>query len=111
MSEQLPPAPPPASAPAPAGDRRGLAIASLVLGILSLCASLAWFCGGPISVVGIVLGVLGMKSSGRKMAIAGVILSAVGLLLMIVFIIIGAVSGPFINNIFNQIQTQLTPAG
>ena len=115
MSEQLPPisepVPAPAPAPAPTGDKKGLAIAALVLGILSLCASLAWWCGGPISIVGIVLGVLGMKSSGRKMAIAGIILSAVGLLLMIVFFIISLVSGPVINNIFNQIQSQMVPGG
>jgi hypothetical protein len=108
MSEQLPPVSP---TPAPAGDKKGLAIASLVLGILSLCASVAWFCGGPISVVGIVLGILGMKSSGRKLAIAGIALSAVGLVLMVIFIIITLVSGPIIDNIFYQIQSSIGSSG
>jgi hypothetical protein len=99
MSEQLPPV----SALAPAGDKKGLAITSLVLGILSLCASVLWYFGGPISIVGIVLGLLGMKSSGKRMAIAGIILSAIGLLLLIVFVIISLVSGPIIQ----QIQSQL----
>ena len=103
MSEQFPPIPVPPVA-APAGDKKGLAIASLVLGILSLCASVFWFCGGPISIVGIVLGFLGLKSSGKGMAIAGIILSAIGLLLLIVFVILGQVSGP----IFQQIQNQIT---
>jgi hypothetical protein len=108
MSDQFSSVPPALTqAPAPAGDKKGLAIASMILGILSWCASIFWFCGGPISVVGIVLGFLGMKSSGRKMAIAGIILSAIGLLLMIVFIIISLVSGPIIGNIFNQINSSL----
>ena len=78
----VPPAPPP-MAPSPAavpvapGDRRGLAIASLVLGIL------------------------GINSRGKGMAIAGIILGAVGLLLTIVFRII--FRGAFLNNIWQQI--------
>ena len=111
MSEQLPPVPSPDPVPAPAGDKKGLAIASLVLGILSLCASLGWWCGGPISIVGLVLGFLCTKSSGKNMAIAGMILSAIGLLLTIVFLIIRLTSGPIINNIFNQIQSQIVPGG
>jgi len=99
MSEQLPPV----SAPAPSGDKKGLAIASLILGILSLCGSVLWYYGGPISIVGIVLGFLGMKSSGKGMAIAGIILSAIGLLLLIVFVIISLVSGPIIQQIQSQI--------
>jgi hypothetical protein len=70
---------------------------------LSLCASLAWWCGGPVSVVGVVLGVLGLKSSGKGMAVAGIILSVIGLLLLIIFAVIGAGSGPIIQQIESQI--------
>jgi hypothetical protein len=66
------------------GDRRGMAIASLVLGILSLCGSIFWFCSGPLAIVGIILGVLSLKSSARSMALAGIILSAIGIILSIV---------------------------
>lgn len=97
------PTPPPAPDAAQSGGKKGFAIAALVLGILSLCASVRWFCGGPISVAGIVMGVLGMKSSARKMAIAGLILSAIGLVLLVVVIIIGLVSGPILQQIQNQI--------
>jgi hypothetical protein len=74
------------SAPVPATNQKGsgLAIASLVLGILSLCGSGIIWCGGILSLVGIVLGALGINSKGKGMAIAGMILSAVGLLLAIV---------------------------
>jgi hypothetical protein len=84
MAEQVQP---PASTPGTNGGK-GLAIASLVLGILSLCASAAWWCGGPISIVGLVLGALGVKSRGKGMAIAGIILSVVGLLLLVIFRVI-----------------------
>jgi hypothetical protein len=62
----------------------GLAIASLVLGILSLCGSGALFCSVPLGLIGGVLGVLGINTKGRSMAIAGIVLSAVGLLLAII---------------------------
>jgi hypothetical protein len=117
MTEQIPSVPEPVSIPVPPqtqpGDRRGLAIASLVLGILSLCASILWFCGGPISIVGLVLGVMGLKSSLRGLAIAGIVLSAIGLLLVIVFGIIGLISIPFIQQFQNQylptLQYELMP--
>jgi len=68
---------PPASSP----DRSGLAIASLVLGIVSLCSWLFPICGIPFSGVAIILGALSMGSSRRGMAIAGLILGIVTLLL------------------------------
>jgi hypothetical protein len=112
MSVQLPPTSVPVSSPAPAGDKKGLAITSLVLGILSLCASVGWFCGGPISVVGLVLGFLGRKSSGKGLATAGIILSAVGLLLTVIFIILSMIfRGPILNNIYNQIYNQIGTGG
>jgi hypothetical protein len=100
MSEQLPPVPVPASAPAPVSDKRGLAIASLVLGILSLCGSGFIWCGGILSVVGIVLGALGMNSKGKGMAVAGIILSALGLIIAIILRIV--FRGILLNNILPQ---------
>ena len=86
MTEQMQtPVNTPTGAPAATGGGKGLAIASLVLGILSLCASAAWWCGGPISIVGLVLGALGLKTSGKGMAIAGMVLSVIGLLLVVIF--------------------------
>ncbi len=61
----------------------GLGIASLILGILSLCGSGALFCSLPLGLVGGILGFLGLNTKGRSMAIAGIVLSAVGLLLAV----------------------------
>lgn len=98
--QSMPPAQP---MPMP-GDRRGLSIASLVFGILSLCGSIFWFCSGPLAIVGVVLGVLSLRSSGRNMALAGIILSVIGIILAIVFIIITVTSGPILQQIQQQIQ-------
>ena len=90
--------PTPAAAPS---DRSGLAIASLILGILSLCAWLLPLCGIPFSGVAIILGALSMRSSRRGMAIAGLILGILTLLLSLGNAAFGAYLGLTGNNMFN----------
>ena len=90
----------PVTTSTPAGGSKGLGIASLILGILSLCASVSMWCGGTLSIVGLILGVLGLKTSGRNMAVIGIILSAIGLLLMLVFRIF--FHGLFLNNLWRR---------
>jgi hypothetical protein len=50
---------------------------------------------------------MGVKSSGKGLATAGIILSAVGLLLTIVFVIISLVSGPILQQLQNQIISNM----
>ena len=85
MSEQ----PPSVSAPAPAGNKQGFAIASLVLGILSLCGSGFLYCGGIISIIGIVL---------------GIVLSVIGLLLAIILRVVfrGAIFNNYWQHFLNS---------
>ncbi|HEY9078083.1 MAG TPA: DUF4190 domain-containing protein [Anaerolineaceae bacterium] len=71
----------------------GMGIASLVLGILGLCAWFIPLCGFPVSIVGLILGFLGINSTGKGMAIAGLILSGICLLLSLINAIAGAVLG------------------
>lgn len=115
MTDQIPPIPPvpliPAPAPAPAGDKKGLAIASLVLGILSFCSTIFWYCSAPMAIVGLILGFLGLKSSGRTMATVGMVLAGIGFLLAIVFAIISFTSGPIIQQKILEIQSTLVPSG
>jgi hypothetical protein len=98
MSDQFPPVPPSISFPvppaAPAGDKRGLAIAALILGIISLCAGLVPCCGAITSIVGLVLGIMGRRSTAKNLAVAGIILSIIGLVVTIVSAILGAIYGP-----------------
>jgi thiol:disulfide interchange protein len=63
-------------------DSIGLAVASLVLGIISIAFSL-FVVGGLLAVIGIILGWvhLGKRKAYRAMAIWGIVLSVVGLLI------------------------------
>lgn len=64
------------------GNEKVMAIASLVIGVINLCAWFLPICGIPLALIGIVLGVLGMKDQNQKMlAIIGIGLCAFTLLL------------------------------
>jgi hypothetical protein len=93
--------------PSTPGDQKNLAIASLVVGVINLCAWLLPICGGPLAIAGLVLGYLGLKSSQRNLAIAGMVLSGITLCLAIVNAIAGVVLAPELQNIFDTINQSL----
>ncbi len=67
-----------------------LAIISLVLGIISCVAALIACCGYVTSIPGLICGGIALqKPHGRGMAIAGLIISAIGFILSIISSIIG----------------------
>lgn len=73
--------------------KTGKAKASLVLGIIGL---IAWFIplvGAPITITGLILGIKGLKSLKRGMAVAGVVLSTIGLVATIANFSIGVYLG------------------
>lgn len=75
------------------GQGKGLGIASMVCGIISLigCCGL-WYVSIPLAIVAIVLGIVQIvKNEARGMAIAGIVCGAVGAILSIL-IIVGAVA-------------------
>lgn len=73
---------PPAAQPAQTDANAGMAIAALVLGIISALAWLLPICGFPFAVAGIVCGVLGRRSvSKRTMATIGLVLAIAALVL------------------------------
>ncbi len=91
-------------------DRRGLAIASLVLGIvgtiamfinISIGSSSVHFVGSlgiislPALIIGLILGIFGIKSSKKTFSIVGIVLCVIGLLFIFVFSTM-RVSGPTI---------------
>ena len=65
-------------------EKKGQSIASLVLGIVSFLAWIIPLFGYPVSIVGIVMGAIGMKKGGKKMAIAGIVCSSIGLLITLI---------------------------
>lgn len=76
-------------------SKNGLAIGSLVVGILSLCLSWLPCCGGLLPIAAVVLGILGMKSSKRTLAIVGIVLGALVIVINIILTIVGAATGTF----------------
>jgi hypothetical protein len=71
-----------------------LALASMVLGIVSIPGCCCWFFGAPMAVAGLVLGFVSMGKirsnpqmfKGGGMAIAGIVCSGAGLMLDLVAI-------------------------
>jgi len=63
---------------------------SLVLGIVALLAWCLPIIGAPIAITGIILGIKGLSRERRGMAIAGTVMSGIGLLLSIINAAIGA---------------------
>lgn len=56
------------------------AIAALVIGISGLIAWILPALGYLVNIVGIIMGTMGIKSEKRNIAIAGIILSVIGLM-------------------------------
>ena len=81
------------------GESKGMAIASMVLGIVSVCLCCLWYVSIFTAIIGLVLGIVSMKKSegGRGMAIAGIITSIVAIVAIVflfiyVFVIVGTAS-------------------
>ena len=89
--------------PGTSGNEKMMAIASLVLGVINLCAWFLPICGIPLSIIGLVLGYFGMKDPAQKtLAIIGMALSGIGLLLACGNSIFGVLLNT--TDIFSQFQ-------
>lgn len=70
----------------PAGPSNGLAVASMVLGIIALFTFWLPFLGWIPVIVGLVLGLVAFgKPNGRAMAVTGVVCSGLALLVKVMF--------------------------
>lgn len=92
MASEYTPQPEVIYPPPSATNKQGVAGAALVLGILNLVSWCLPICGFPMSIAGIITGVIGLKSSSRGLAIAGIVLSSIGLILSV----INAIAGIFL---------------
>ena len=68
-----------------------MAFTSLVLGIASLLAWLIPVLGLPISIVGLILGIFGLRSTRSGVATGGIVTSGIGLALSLINAILGAI--------------------
>lgn len=88
------------------GGAMGMAVASLILGIvaliLSCCLGGTWWLDIIIAVAGLVFGIISVhkNSSGKGMAIAGIICSSIAIVMVIVLLIVGFAALIFIKNLF-----------
>ena len=69
----------------------GKAIASLVLGIIGMLGWCLPLCGLPLTIVGLILGILDRNGPKRNLAIWGIVLCSIGLTLSIINAIIGVI--------------------
>jgi len=69
-------------------DKKGFCIASLVLGIVAIVFFCIWYLSIPCGILAIIFGILGIKSTNKGMAIAGLITGAIGLVVSIMIVII-----------------------
>ena len=70
-------------------DRKGFCIASMVLGIVAIVCFCLWYIAIPCGILAIIFGILGVKSTNKGMAIAGIVCSSIGLILFIALTIYG----------------------
>lgn len=64
------------------------AIASAALGLIGLCGGIIPWCGGAVSLFGIVLGFLSLRIERSRTASAGIGISAFGMLIAVVYMAI-----------------------
>lgn len=72
-------------------NSNGMATASLILGIISLLAWLLPLFGYPVSIIGLILGIISNKKEKNKFSKIGIILSAIGLGITLINSIAGVI--------------------
>lgn len=73
-------------------DSKGMAIASMILGIVSIVLCCIWYISLIAGIVGIVLGIMhNRKNEKSGMATAGIICSVIGIILTIAILILAAI--------------------
>lgn len=78
---------------APQQGGSGMSVAAMVLGIVAVVFNCCfYYISLPCGIVGLILGIVSLKKGnpGRGMAIAGVILSAISLVLFVILLVAGA---------------------
>lgn len=87
----------------------GLAITSMVLGIVSVIIAIIWFIALPIGITAIILGIIALLKhrSGRGMSITGVVTGSVSLFVAAVIIFIAILS--YTNGMLRVNEEQLSP--
>jgi hypothetical protein len=67
-------------------ESTGMAIASLVLGIVSVCIFCFWYVSVPCAILAIIFGAVQSSREGKGMATAGIVLGIVSISLLLLLI-------------------------
>ena len=71
----------------PPQESKGLSVASMILGIVSVVLFCFWYLSIPCAILAIIFGVIGKKKGGKGMAKAGLILGIIAIILVILVIV------------------------
>lgn len=74
-------------------DRKGFCIASMVLGIIALVLFCVFYISIPCAILAIIFGILGIKSTGKGMAVAGLVTGSIGLIVSVAIIVFAFIFG------------------
>lgn len=66
---------------------KGLSIAAMVLGIVSVAFCYVSYVSLPCAILAIIFGIIGKKRDGRGMAIAGLILGIIAIVLFVLAVV------------------------
>lgn len=67
---------------------RVYALASAALGVISLCMGIIPVCGGGLGILGIISGLMSLRTERNKTAIAGIVISALGIFATFIYVVI-----------------------
>ncbi len=102
----------PAYTPAPPPQGNGIAVAAMVLGILSILLCFAWFISPIIALLAIIFGALGLGKAkkiggrGKGMALAGLITGIVGMVIGIFILVIAVLLVKTVGDSFEAYATK-----
>lgn len=79
-------------------EKKGLSVASLVLGILSLVLFCFWYISLPCAIIAIILGAIGRKKGGKGMGTAGIVLGIISIVLILILLALASVGIVMLSN-------------
>lgn len=93
-------------------ESKGMSIAALVLGIISLVMLCIWYISIPCAILAIIFGILGRKKGGKGMGTAGLVLGILTVAFVIIFymLVIAGVATMFSvlkNADYNTLETTI----
>lgn len=96
----------------PEKESKGMSVAALVLGIISLVLICIWYISIPSAILAIIFGIIGRKKGARGMGTAGLVLGIITIVFIVIFylLVLAGVATMFslVKNVdYNNLNTTL----